>query len=56
MLFILIFFGGSELSNCVFPGNKKEGYCNLKERISTSSPFLKKASANELLKFAIPPL
>ena len=37
-------------------GNSKEGYCKEKETTPTSTPFLSKASAKALLKFAIPPL
>ena len=40
----------------VLPGNKKEGYWREKENTLTFAPFSKNPTANELLKFAIPPL
>jgi len=55
-LLIFISLGGLEFSYCVFPGNKKEGYCKEKEKILTSSPLSLYALAKELLKFEMPPL
>ena len=52
---ISISFGGSPVSYCVFPGNNIDGYCNEKEKTLTLYPFCLKLTANELLKFAIPP-
>ena len=53
---ISISFGGLPFSYCVFPGNKKEGYCKEKEYTFTSAPCFLYSTASELLKLAIPPL
>jgi hypothetical protein len=49
-------FGGEESSYCVFPGNKKLGYCRLNETILESNPNLFIDLDNASARFAMPPL